>query len=154
MALYDCTVFGPCNVLVSLQQQLQDSWVMSSGGLAVHLTFFFFSDHLLPAEAFWKLWQIVVIFYKSGFEEIMLSTLAFKTERKRSWMFLWQYSFDIQPWQQSLLAHRQLSWAIVVSILCSSCDPAEIPFGPLWKDMSDDSSNHLASKIRNWWQAH
>lgn len=54
----------------------------------------------------------------------------------------------------SLLAHRQLSWAIVVSILCSSFDLTEI-FWPYFKrEMSDDSSSHLASKIRNWWQAH
>lgn len=45
-------------------------------------------------------------------------------------------------------------WTILVSILCSSCDPAEIPFGSIWTDMSDDGPNHLASKIRNWWQAH
>lgn len=54
----------------------------------------------------------------------------------------------------SLLAHRQFSWATVVWVPCGSCEPAEIPFGPIWRDMSDDSSNHLASKIRNWWQAH
>lgn len=57
----------------------------------------------------------------------------------------------------SLLAHRQLSWAIVkcvVSILCSSFDLTEI-FWPYFKrEMSDDRSSHLAPKIRNWWQAH
>lgn len=47
----------------------------------------------------------------------------------------------IFPWHTNLLALRQLSWVIVVSLLCSSCDPAETPFGPFWKDMSDDGSN-------------
>ena len=49
-------------------------------------------------------------------------------------MFPWQYSSDIQPrlsvrgsLRGSLLAHRQLSWAIVASILCCSCDPAVVP---------------------------
>ena len=60
-------------------------------------------------------------------------TLAFKTEGKRSRVFLWRYPFNMQPWRRRLLAHRQLSWAIVVSILCSRCDPAENPFGPFWE---------------------
>lgn len=54
----------------------------------------------------------------------------------------------------SFLVHSQLAWAIVVSAPCGSCDPAQIPSGSLWEDMSDDGFKHLASKIRNWWQAH
>lgn len=64
-------------------------------------------------------------------------------------MFLWR-----QPSQRSLLVHSQLAWAIVVSAPCGSRDPAQIPSGSLWEDMSDDSFKQLASKIRNWWQAH
>lgn len=124
--------------------------------LFILLLFFFlaicFRLRHLESYGEWLLYFINQVL--SSVDEMMLTTLPFKTESKLTWMFLQQYSFDIQPWKRSLLAHGQLSWAIVVSILCSSCDPAEIPFGPIWKDMSDDGSNHLASKIRNWWQAH
>lgn len=45
LVLYDCSWIGLSNVPVSMWQQLQDSLLMSSGGLAVHFTFFFLSGH-------------------------------------------------------------------------------------------------------------
>lgn len=126
MTIYEITFSGILSVVLGTAQQGQDSLLESGGGTlwlqSVLLIVLLVTRSLRKSCEECCIILEIEFWWNNG-------TLAFKDWRQAEP----SGAENVQPWRRRLLAHRQLSWAIVVSILCSRCDPAEIPFGPFWE---------------------